>query len=92
MDPMDTVTDLSCAMWRKSSYSGGSNSNCVEVTSVSLWRKSSYSGGNGSNCVEVGGASQAILVRDSKNLDAPSLLVSPRGWSDFTAQLKSRRT
>jgi hypothetical protein len=36
--------------WRKSSYSGGSGTNCVEVA---MWRKASYSGSSGSNCVEV---------------------------------------
>ena len=34
------------ATWRKSSYSGGSGGDCVEVAS---WRKSSYSGGSGGN-------------------------------------------
>ena len=38
------------APWRKSSYSGNSGANCVEVTT---WRKSSFSGNNGTDCVEV---------------------------------------
>ncbi|MFB9832638.1 DUF397 domain-containing protein [Actinoallomurus acaciae] len=37
--------------WRKSSRSGASGGNCVEVTA--LWRKSSRSDGSGGNCVEV---------------------------------------
>jgi hypothetical protein len=37
--------------WRKSSRSGGSGGNCVEV--APLWRKSSRSDGSGGNCVEV---------------------------------------
>jgi hypothetical protein len=37
--------------WRKSSRSGGSGGNCVEV--APLWRKSSRSGGSGGECVEV---------------------------------------
>jgi hypothetical protein len=36
--------------WRKSSHSGGSSDNCLEVTH---WRKSSYSGESGGNCLEV---------------------------------------
>ena len=39
--------------WRKSTYSGGSGGNCVEVGSLP-WRKSTYSGGQGGECVEVG--------------------------------------
>ena len=39
------------APWRKSSYSGNSGANCVEVAT---WRKSSYSGNdNSTECVEV---------------------------------------
>jgi hypothetical protein len=39
--------------WRKSSYSNGGTSNCVEVGAVP-WRKSTYSNGGSDNCVEVG--------------------------------------
>lgn len=42
--------DLSAAIWRKSSYSGGEGGNCLEVAT---WHKSSYSGGSGGNCLEV---------------------------------------
>ncbi|MFI5525843.1 DUF397 domain-containing protein [Streptomyces platensis] len=42
--------DLSAAVWRKSSYSGGSGGNCLEIAT---WTKSSYSGGDGGNCLEV---------------------------------------
>ncbi|WP_406184405.1 DUF397 domain-containing protein [Streptomyces sp. NBC_01006] len=37
--------------WFKSSYSGGSGGECVEVALD--WSKSSYSGGSGGDCVEV---------------------------------------
>src|ERR1041384_1138386 len=43
------VTRVSEMFWLKSSYSGGSGSDCVEVA----WRKSSYSNGEGTSCVEV---------------------------------------
>lgn len=43
---------LSGTAWRKSSYSGTSGGNCVEVGQA--WRKSSYSDTGGGNCVEVG--------------------------------------
>ena len=48
------------AAWRKSSYSGGSGGDCVEVAS---WRKSSYSGGQPGSCVEV--ADAASVTRKS---------------------------
>jgi hypothetical protein len=89
MDQIGAVADLSRARWRKSSYSTGNGSNCVEVTCVPLWRKSSYSGGNGSACVEVGDAGQVIAVRDSKDPNGPSLLVSPTAWTDLTTRIKT---
>jgi hypothetical protein len=39
--------------WRKSTYSGASGGDCVEVGCIP-WRKSSYSGGSEGACVEVG--------------------------------------
>jgi hypothetical protein len=54
--------------WRKSSYSSGSGTNCVEVAT---WRKATYSGSDGSNCVEAGVAEAGrVLVRDTTNRDA----------------------
>ncbi|MGW7637221.1 DUF397 domain-containing protein [Streptomyces decoyicus] len=47
---MSSEYDLSTAHWYKSSYSGGSGGNCLEVAT---WHKSSYSGGEGGNCLEV---------------------------------------
>jgi hypothetical protein len=76
------------ATWRKSSYSGGNGSECVEVATV--WRKSSYSGGNGSNCVEVtasGTAARVIVVRDTKSR-AASLEFSAQAWRHFAVTLK----
>lgn len=81
MDPIGTVADHSRATWCKSSYSGG---NCVEVMGASIWRKSSFSNGSRGDCVEVGAAERAIVVRDSKNPDGPSMMVSQDAWANFT--------
>lgn len=43
--------DLSAAQWSKSSHSGGSTGDCVEIAPV--WRKSGRSGGESGDCVEV---------------------------------------
>ncbi|MFG2135369.1 DUF397 domain-containing protein [Streptomyces sp. NPDC048650] len=49
--------DLSAASWHKSSHSGGSGGNCLEVArdfpGAARWHKSTYSGGEGGNCLEV---------------------------------------
>ena len=81
-----TETDLSRAVWRKSSYSG-QDGNCVEVARAE-WRKSSYSGQSG-NCVEVARHLPArVAIRDSKSPDGPSLLVSPETWRAFLLTLR----
>lgn len=53
-------------VWRKSSRSGGTNGDCVELG----WRKSTRSGGNNGNCVEL---AHPGLLRDSKN---PGLMLA----------------
>ncbi len=50
MKRRSTDYDLSTATWHKSSYSGGSGGDCVEVAT---WRKSTYSGPSGGDCLEV---------------------------------------
>ncbi|GAA4291322.1 hypothetical protein BJY14_002297 [Actinomadura luteofluorescens] len=45
------MNDWQTVEWHKSSYSGHSGGDCVEV--ASLWRKSSYSDHQGGECVEV---------------------------------------
>jgi hypothetical protein len=73
--------------WRKASYSTDNGGNCVEV---GVWRKASYSTHNGGNCVEVTSAQPAaIAVRDSKDPDGPRLAFGPRGWEQFTTQVKA---
>jgi hypothetical protein len=80
--------DLTGAVWRKSSYSGGNGGNCVEVAEV--WRKSSYSAGNGGDCVEVAAAlPAAIAVRDSKDPDGPKLIFTPEAWATFATTLRT---
>jgi hypothetical protein len=61
--------------WRKSSYSGGENSDCVELGM--RWRKSSFSGGENNECVELVDTLDAL--RDSKNPDGPILHADLRG-------------
>ncbi|MFE0190708.1 DUF397 domain-containing protein [Streptomyces sp. NPDC058989] len=48
-----------------------------------VWHKSSYSGSAGGECVEVAVAPGMVHIRDSKDLDSPTLSVSPRSWSLF---------
>jgi uncharacterized protein DUF397 len=68
--------------WRKSSYSGATGGNCVEVA----WRKSSFSGATNGNCVEVAFRVEAVSVRDSKNTTGPTLEFSTAQWRAFTAR------
>jgi hypothetical protein len=80
--------NLSGAIWRKSSYSGGDGGNCLEVAT---WRKSTYSGGEGGNCLEISDDDPNLVpVRDSKTPDAPALVFRAAAWSAFVAGLKQR--
>lgn len=62
--------------WRKSRFSDGGNTNCVEVA----WRKSSFSGGGNSDCVEVAFGQVSVAVRDSKNPTGPVLSLPEAAW------------
>ncbi|MCO4695566.1 hypothetical protein LRR80_01617 [Streptomyces sp. RO-S4] len=80
-------SDLSQAVWRRSSYSNGSGGNCVEVAE-GAWRKSTYSNGDGGDCVEVCDAHTAVVpVRDSKVPDGPVLVVAAPAWASFVESL-----
>jgi Domain of unknown function (DUF397) len=79
--------DLSCAAFRRSSYSGQSG-NCVEVAVLPEWRTSSYSGQNGA-CVEVANLAEIVAVRDSKDRGGPVLTFAPDAWRVFTAGVKA---
>lgn len=72
--------------WFKSSYSGGSGDNCVEVALA--WRKSSYSSGDGGDCVEVAACPSTVHVRDSKVPEGPNFAVASVAWTEFLDQLR----
>lgn len=77
-------TSSSDSPWRKSSYSTGGQSQCVEVRT---WRKSSYSSGAQSACVEVASAS-AVLVRDTTDREGCTLTVGAAAWTRFLATIR----
>ncbi|MGW3654414.1 DUF397 domain-containing protein [Streptomyces sp. NPDC005151] len=78
--------DLSAAIWHKSSYSGASGGDCLEVAT---WRKSTYSGGSGGDCLEVADGHPGVVpVRDSKVPDGPALVFRTAAWSSFVANVK----
>ncbi|MER5360398.1 DUF397 domain-containing protein [Streptomyces sp. NPDC002785] len=79
--------DLSTAIWHKSSYSGGSGGDCLEVAT---WRKSTYSGGDGGDCLEVADGHPGIVpVRDSKVTEGPTLVFRSPAWASFITNLKN---
>ncbi|MFD6799571.1 DUF397 domain-containing protein [Streptomyces cyaneofuscatus] len=50
------------------------------------WFKSSYSdSSNPNDCVEVATAPNAVHVRDSKNVQGPSLALAPAAWAGFVS-------
>ncbi|MFE7396065.1 DUF397 domain-containing protein [Streptomyces sp. NPDC057557] len=78
--------DLSTATWHKSSHSGGSGGDCLEVAT---WRKSTYSDGSGGDCLEVADGHPGIVpVRDSKVTEGPTLVFRAAAWTSFIADLK----
>ncbi|WP_062207672.1 DUF397 domain-containing protein [Streptomyces sp. NBRC 109706] len=73
-----STTDLA---WFKSSYSGGSGDDCVEVALD--WHKSTYSSGSSGDCVEVASCPGTIHIRDSKNKQGPQLALPAGAWKSF---------
>nr|WSZ98393.1 DUF397 domain-containing protein [Streptomyces sp. NBC_00857] len=67
--------------WFKSSYSGSGGGNCVEVA----WFKSSYSGSGGGDCLEVAVSPSTVHLRDSKNVQGPTLQVPANSWRAFVS-------
>lgn len=85
---MRTNPDLSTARWRKSSHSGASGGDCLEIAEhfpgAARWRKSSHSGASGGNCLEVAdGYTGIVPVRDSKRADGPALVFTAAHWTTF---------
>jgi Domain of unknown function (DUF397) len=60
----------------------------LDLTRAS-WRKSSYSSSNGGNCVEIASLPGAVAVRDSKNPDDGTLVLSPAAWRALVARVKA---
>ncbi|MCK1795356.1 DUF397 domain-containing protein [Streptomyces sp. XM4193] len=54
------------------------------------WLTSSYSG-NGGQCVEVAAGRAVARVRDSKNVDGPTLAVPAAQWTAFLVHLGADR-
>ncbi|MFJ8308331.1 MULTISPECIES: DUF397 domain-containing protein [unclassified Streptomyces] len=77
--------------WRKSSYSGGSSGECLEVSEAyATWRKSTYSGESGGECLEFSDSCSACIpVRDSKNATGPAVVFGPGAWTSFVGAVKS---
>ncbi|MEU6294722.1 DUF397 domain-containing protein [Streptomyces erythrochromogenes] len=84
---MGTQNSLTGALWRKSSYSGGTGGDCVECTPLdgAAWRTASYSA-NG-DCVEVAARPCRVAVRDSKNPDGPVFTVGAAAFGAFVQSL-----
>ncbi|WP_217238747.1 DUF397 domain-containing protein [Streptomyces sp. AC555_RSS877] len=60
--------------------------------STHLWFKSSYSGGSGTECVECARTRNGTLIRDSKIVSGPVILVREQAWHAFTHALQIGRT
>ena len=55
-----------------------------------VWRKASYSNGGGGDCVEIADMEGGNhLVRDSKHVAGPVLVVSRSEWVVFVASIRS---
>lgn len=88
-----TIPDASVLpTWRKSSYSGSSGNECLEVSppiAYATWRKSTYSSGSSEACLEVNDTAYQtdahIPVRDSKNPHGPAVVFSALAWTAFVA-------
>jgi hypothetical protein len=82
--------DLSRIEWRKATRTGPNGGNCVEV---GAWRKATRTTNNGGACVEVGSRHRGVVVvRDSKDRDGGTLVVSPRAWETLTSRIKDQES
>lgn len=82
-----TEWEISPVAWRKSSHSGSSGGECVEVARV--WRKSSHSADQGGTCIEVAAVDRAVAVRDSKDPDGAVLCFGRAEWGALISRLKA---
>ena len=84
---MARIPDLTGAQWRKSSYSGDTGGQCVEMAALAgaQWRKSSYSSDTGGQCVEVAPLDGIVAVRDSKDPEGPALAFPAAAFTAFVA-------
>ena len=58
--------------------------------SRAVWHKSTRSNGSGGACVEVADNLPGVIaVRDSKNPDGPTLIVSRDEWASFITRLRA---
>ncbi len=75
-------------LWRKSSYSGASEGDCLEVSDA--WRKSTYCDPNGGSCLEVDDSARPVHVpvRDSKNPTGPAVLFGAAAWGTFVRAVR----
>ncbi|MFF3332285.1 DUF397 domain-containing protein [Streptomyces sp. NPDC002888] len=60
----------------------------MAAPSTHQWFKSSYSGGSGTECVECARTRDEALVRDSKNISGPVVIVQDQAWYAFTQALR----
>ena len=65
--------DLTCAAWRKSSFSSGNGGACVEVAIIP-------------GATQAGG--DTIALRDSKDTSGSALLFTPGEWREFTRAIR----
>lgn len=97
-----SIGGISSVKWVKSSYSGGNESQCLEMARAldqacgtqkrDEWVKSSHSGGNEGECVEVfrrGAVTGTVPVRDSKRPRGAALTVPVPAWAAFVAALQA---
>jgi hypothetical protein len=55
-----------------------------------IWRKSSYSSNNGGQCVEVArNLPGAVAVRDTKDRDGGTLILTPEQWRGLLRGVKA---
>lgn len=72
---------MSDLVWFKSTYSGGSGGECIEI--AYNWRTSTHSGASGGDCVEVAIHPTTVHIRDSKDPEGPALAVPASSWAAF---------